>query len=412
MSNTAPTRESLIHALYEAAELEHNLMCTYLYAAFSLKAGEEEGLSPEEATAVARWKRIILDVAIDEMGHLAAVWNITAAIGAAPRFGRTNFPLDPGYLPAGVTVKLAPFNPDVLQHFIFLERPADSDEPEGAGFESQFGFSRAVSGARLTPMGRDYATVGVFYHLLEADLSALAERLGERTLFCGDPALQLSPSEIEISGASPVRCLKTALDACDMIVSQGEGAQEDETGSHFRKFVSIRTEYDALRKANPSFAPAFPAAQNPVLRPPPRPEGRVWIEDVASVAVVDAANASYQLMLRLMAYAYATPGPSAEKSLAVDLAIDLMKAAALLGESAARRPAGPSNPNCHAGMSFTALRDSAAFPHGAAARVFFVERAGEIARAVAALPMTDPRIARAIDVLQSIAARTQAFTAF
>ena len=31
----APTREQLIHALYEAAELEHNLMCTYLYAAFS-----------------------------------------------------------------------------------------------------------------------------------------------------------------------------------------------------------------------------------------------------------------------------------------------------------------------------------------------------------------------------------------
>lgn len=30
------SREALIHALYEAAELEHNLMCTYLYAAFSL----------------------------------------------------------------------------------------------------------------------------------------------------------------------------------------------------------------------------------------------------------------------------------------------------------------------------------------------------------------------------------------
>jgi hypothetical protein len=31
-------REILINALYEASELEHNLMCTYLYAAFSLKA--------------------------------------------------------------------------------------------------------------------------------------------------------------------------------------------------------------------------------------------------------------------------------------------------------------------------------------------------------------------------------------
>src|SRR6202008_3276696 len=96
-----PTREQLIHSLYEAAELEHDLMCTYLYAAFSLKDGEAEGLSKAEAEAVARWKRVILDVAIDEMGHLAAVWNITAGLGASPRFGRTNFPLDRGFLPAG-----------------------------------------------------------------------------------------------------------------------------------------------------------------------------------------------------------------------------------------------------------------------------------------------------------------------
>ena len=46
-----------LHALYEAAELEHNLMCTYLYAAFSLKDGEADGLSAEEAAAVKRWRR-------------------------------------------------------------------------------------------------------------------------------------------------------------------------------------------------------------------------------------------------------------------------------------------------------------------------------------------------------------------
>jgi hypothetical protein len=412
MPDQAPTRERLIHALYEAAELEHNLMCTYLYAAFSLKSGVEEGVSEEEAAAVARWKRTILDVAIDEMGHLAAVWNITSAIGAAPRFGRTNFPLDPGYLPAGVTVKLAPFSADVLQHFIFLERPAQSAEPEGAGFESQWAFSRATSPAALTPMGRDYATVGVFYHMVQSDLAAMAERVGERALFCGDPALQLSPNEIDLTGAAPVRCLKSALAACETIIDQGEGAQEDQADSHFRKFVSIRTEFEALRRRNPAFAPALPAAHNPVLRPPPRPEGRVWIEDGDAVAVVDAGNAAYQLMLRFMAYSYATPGPSAEKSLAVDLAVDLMKAAALLGESAARRPAGPANPHCNAGLSFTALRDGAALPHGTGARAFFVERADEIATVVAAMSLSDSRVARAGAALASIAARARAFATF
>src|ERR1700692_2849488 len=91
------TRELAIHALYEAAELEHNLMCTYLYAAFSLRRGEAEGLSATESAVVERWRRTILQVACEEMGHLAAVWNITAALGGAPRIGRMNFPLDAGY---------------------------------------------------------------------------------------------------------------------------------------------------------------------------------------------------------------------------------------------------------------------------------------------------------------------------
>src|SRR6185295_15597374 len=110
-----PTREQLIHSLYEAAEVEHNLMCTYLYAAFSLKDGEAEGLTSREAEAVARWRATIARIAIQEMGHLTAVWNITAALGASPRFNRDNFPLSPGSTPASVVVKLAPFSDAVLQ---------------------------------------------------------------------------------------------------------------------------------------------------------------------------------------------------------------------------------------------------------------------------------------------------------
>src|SRR3954451_15902588 len=107
-----PSRELLLYRLYEAAELEHNLMCTYLYAAFSLRNGESEGLSKTEASVVARFRSTITRIAIEEMGHLTAVWNMTAALGGSPRFGRDNFPLNPGLLPASVVVKLAPFNED------------------------------------------------------------------------------------------------------------------------------------------------------------------------------------------------------------------------------------------------------------------------------------------------------------
>ena len=153
-------REILVNALYEAAELEHNLMCTYLYAAASLKDGEGEGLTSSEAAAAKRWRQVLLAVAIQEMGHLAAVWNITSALGGSPRIGRANFPLDPGYLPAGITVRLAPFNAATLQHFIFLERPHGSSEPEGAGFACERPYVRGTDRPHLTPMGRDYETVG------------------------------------------------------------------------------------------------------------------------------------------------------------------------------------------------------------------------------------------------------------
>ena len=50
-------REALIYMLCEAAELEHGIMCQYLFAAFSLKQTRDEGLTHCELTAVTRWRR-------------------------------------------------------------------------------------------------------------------------------------------------------------------------------------------------------------------------------------------------------------------------------------------------------------------------------------------------------------------
>ncbi|HYO96897.1 MAG TPA: ferritin-like domain-containing protein [Polyangiaceae bacterium] len=403
---SVPSREQLLHQLYEAAELEHNLMCTYLYAAFSLREGEAEGLTAEEAAAVARWRRTIIGVAIEEMGHLTAVWNITAALGGSPRFGRGNFPLDPGVLPAGIVVKLAPFGEEVLQHFIHLERPSSSAEVDGKGFAPERLFTRGVQSPRLTPMAVDYATVGEFYATLDASLRAFAEHHGQDAAFCGDPALQLSPAEVTLAGAKPVRCLKTALDAFAAIVQQGEGAAEHSVGSHFHQFVSMRTELRDLKAKRSAFEPAFPAAHNPVLRPPLGMQGRVWIEHEVAAATVDLANTGYALMLRLLAYSYLVPSSSPDKGVVVDLALSLMRAVTYLGERAARLPAGPSNPDCHAGMSFTALRDAAPLPPGPSARRFFSERLQEMALYAAALDRTgDARTASATRIIAELAKR-------
>jgi len=403
---TAPTREALLFQLYEAAELEHTLMCTYLYAAFSLK-DEGDGLRPEEAQAVARWRRQIFDVGIDEMGHLTAVWNITAALGGAPSLGRGNFPLDPGHLPADVVIKLARFSPAMLQHFIHLERPVGSDEPEGEGFQPIYAYHRGVVGPRLTPMARDYHTIGEFYAQLEGALRAFAEDLGDDAAFIGDPGLQLSPAEVDLTGARTVLCLKTALEALDIIIEEGEGAPAHSENSHYSKFIAIREEYAALKAANPDFEPAHPAAENPVLRPPILPHGRVWIEDETAAETVDLANSAYALMLRLIAYAYAVRGPSPEKSLALDLAIGLMPALTPLAEAATRLPAGPSHPGINAGVTFAALRDAAALPQGAASRRFFVERLRQLATTAGGLAgaLPESRVLRAQRLLEALAQR-------
>jgi hypothetical protein len=45
-------REALIFTLGKAAALEHLVMCQYLYAAFSLKEREDEGLGTEQLALV------------------------------------------------------------------------------------------------------------------------------------------------------------------------------------------------------------------------------------------------------------------------------------------------------------------------------------------------------------------------
>jgi hypothetical protein len=156
------TREQLIHTLTEAAEIEHNLLCSYLYAVFSMKREGEPGLTDVHGEAVERWRKVILKIALEEMAHLACVNNLLIAIGGAPHFHRANFPVAPGYHPADVIVRLTPFDEATLDHFIFLERPEGMQMQDGEGFERS-GAERQVVVEGVTPSAQDYPTVGALY---------------------------------------------------------------------------------------------------------------------------------------------------------------------------------------------------------------------------------------------------------
>ena len=56
-------REHLWWLLAEAAQLEHMIMCQYLYAEFSLKDGSGDGLAAGQAEAVGRWRKTLREIA-------------------------------------------------------------------------------------------------------------------------------------------------------------------------------------------------------------------------------------------------------------------------------------------------------------------------------------------------------------
>ncbi len=91
-------REVLLHALYEASELEHNLMCTYLYAAASLKDGWAEWPVREEAAAFSLWNEVLLGVAMRGVGPLVAGRRRTGQ--AVPPAAREGIPDGAGNFPA------------------------------------------------------------------------------------------------------------------------------------------------------------------------------------------------------------------------------------------------------------------------------------------------------------------------
>jgi hypothetical protein len=118
------TREELIYLLSRACELEHGVACIYLFAAHSLKQDAAEGgITESEAEIVRRWKRRLVTVAVEEMLHLAQLTNVLTAIGGAPHFRRTNFPVPRSALPINDHMTLEPFSLETIERFMAIEMP-------------------------------------------------------------------------------------------------------------------------------------------------------------------------------------------------------------------------------------------------------------------------------------------------
>jgi CDGSH-type Zn-finger protein/truncated hemoglobin YjbI len=373
-------REALIYMLCEAAELEHGIMCGYLYAAFSLKQSAREGLTATEAEAVQRWRKHIFHIAAQEMLHLSLVQNLLSAIGAAPHLSRPNFPQPASHYPAGVHLALLPFGEEALRHFMFLERPEGMDIEDAEGMAA---FEKAVPAAmprvqvgEIVPRGQDFATVGHLYRSIEAGVAHLAEKFGEESLFVGPPRAQATQQYFGWPELVAVTDVASAQRAIDEILEQGEGPRGHWKDAHFGQFVAILDEFEQLSEANPGFDPV--RAVIPVnVRPSERDTSVPLATDPIARQVMDLFNVSYEILLLMLQRFFAhTEETDPQLKALADASVNLMFGAIEpLGDLVTTLPAGQEYPGRTAGPSFELFYESDyVLPHREAAWALLVER--------------------------------------
>jgi hypothetical protein len=369
-------REELIYMLCLAAELEHAIMCQYLFAAFSLKQGTDEGISAAQLESIERWRKSISHVATQEMLHLALVQNLLASIGAAPHLSRPNLPPPPGRYPATVVLTLLPFGQEALRHFMYLERPEGLDLDDSEGLRVLESAAPAMVHGDIVPQLQEFATIGHLYRSIEDGLRSLATQYGEERLFCGPVNAQATAAHFGWDQLIAVNNLQSALTAIDTIIEQGEGLRGEWRPAHFGQFVSILDELQAFVSADSEFRPARPVlAAN--VRAHERGLSVPLVTDRFSAQCVDLFNVGYEvLLLALQRYFAHVEETDAQLSALSQVTLGLMfEVIKPLGQLITQLPVGADHPGMTAGPSFELFYESDyVLPHRQAAWLILEER--------------------------------------
>jgi hypothetical protein len=375
-------RAQLIYLLTEAAEIEHNVLCCYLFAQFSMKDDTSEGLTAEQLQKVRGWRSTIGEIVVQEMLHLATACNLLTAVGAAPQLRRPNLPTSPRAYPAAFELRLIPFSLEAVDQFVFLERPEDIDTTSTPATRYRDS-ALAVSSLRDAFSGeRDYETLGELYRGIEDGLDYLSQKLGEERLFVGRPSSQTAGSYLP--GLVLVHDLKSAREAVKVIIEQGEGASPDAEDSHYRRFIAMRDDYRALLKTNEDFRPGRPVLTNPYALLPADTGASAaanLITDPLSADVCSLFDGCYEVMVQILGRLFVHAEETEEEFAALaDVSIGLMIDVLYpLGCALTLLPAGPEHPGFTAGPSFRLSRGATIPTQKDVARLVMWERLTELA---------------------------------
>src|SRR5688500_559286 len=134
----------LSRLLWEAAVLEQQFMCQYLYAAFSLKRSPDATCNAAQFEHVRRWASTLYMIARQEMEHLSIANSLLTATGLDPCLLRFGFPSQSAWftsetrsrgraandpVPCDLPFLLSRFDYRTVCRFACMESPLLADVP-------------------------------------------------------------------------------------------------------------------------------------------------------------------------------------------------------------------------------------------------------------------------------------------
>lgn len=320
-------RDRLAALLREASEVEHDVLCQYLFAAFSMKKHPSEGgVTWAQLELMRRWEGSLLVVARQEMEHLALATNLLLAIGEAPHLKRPDLPLPSGYFPEILESKLETFGLDAVKRFVCFEMPSQLNE------DNQKFLEKHIKDFKPS----DYDGLEQLYR----QIKDLFQEIDPDILFIGPPSAQFISTPNSAVAArghtfdtdnssrptiysiklSAVTDLKSALDVIDQIMEEGEGATEESEDSHFARFMEMFRQLDQELQADPHFKPGRNVATNPRTKNgdlvPQRGKGTV-ITNPLTNRMSEFFDVVYETMMLLLMRYFAYTDETAEELLAL-----------------------------------------------------------------------------------------------
>lgn len=343
-------RELMISALSEAAEIEHDITCQYLFAAFSLKTHiAEGGVDWPRLERIRQWKTDLLRIARQEMAHHALVSNLLVVIGGAPQFRRAHFPHPVRYCPPYQTFELLPFGAPALERFAAYEL------------------------AHAPAAGSGERTIGTLYRLVREGLAHAGP-----DLFAGPTEHQIVNRHLRIGEGQFDIDLASADDGASAAALVDRLLDHD----HHERFVAILDELRTLKEADPSFEPARPVVANPRVHLSGASAGATVLEHPVTRAAAHLFNLAYEAMVLMLSRLYGRTDESpAEVEALLHMAFFPLMTVVIrpLGELLTQMPAEPGGTRA-AGPCFELPLGLPLPPFKRGAWVFLHERLEDMAR--------------------------------